>query len=172
MPYTQQISTINDIRTTVDELLRLTQLDLLLDMHSVLTSQLSTAAVWFHGKMMSSSEEGHQVDRAKIVKELSHIAKFMGGSSRGGGGASSHQHPMPPMALAQHFGGQGGSLVWAVMAPPVIMRPGLVSRQDAINAGITEKRVLTISTRTGSECPLVVCHKCKHSGHIERDCKG
>ena len=38
--------------------------------HSILRGQLDTAAVWLHGKLLSSSEEGQQVDRARIVKEL------------------------------------------------------------------------------------------------------
>ena len=48
--------------------------------HSILGGQLDTAAVWLHGKLLSSSEEGQQVDRARIVKELQNISKFMCGA--------------------------------------------------------------------------------------------
>ena len=48
--------------------------------HSILGGQLDTAAVWLHGKLLGSSEEGQQVDRARIVKELPNISKFMGGA--------------------------------------------------------------------------------------------
>ncbi|CAN0446353.1 unnamed protein product [Ascophyllum nodosum] len=76
--------------------------------HSILGGQLDTAAVWLHGKLLSSSEEGQQVDRARIVKELSNVSKFMGGAKHrvdsvvpwGG-------PPMQPLTLAQHFGGHG-----------------------------------------------------------------
>lgn len=33
--------------------------------------------------MLSFSEEGQQVDYGQIMKELSHISDFMGGSDRG-----------------------------------------------------------------------------------------
>ena len=73
---------------------------------SILGGQLDTAAVWLYGKLLSSSEEGQQVDRARIVKELSNISKFMGGAKHrvdsvvpwGG-------PPMQPLTLAQRFGG-------------------------------------------------------------------
>ena len=76
--------------------------------YSILEGQLDTAAVWLHGILLSSSEEGQQVDRARIVKELSNVSKFMSGAKHrvdsvvpwGG-------PPMQPLTLAQHFGGHG-----------------------------------------------------------------
>ncbi|CAN0409831.1 unnamed protein product, partial [Pylaiella littoralis] len=95
-----------------------------------MTGQLGIAAVWFHDKMMSSSEEGQQVDRARIVKELSHISKFMGGSNRGGGGSSAYQQPpMPPANLSQHFGGQGRQSGWNGPGAPGHYAPRPRSKQ-------------------------------------------
>ncbi|CAN0461434.1 unnamed protein product [Ascophyllum nodosum] len=83
-----------EIRHMVTELVRLLTLDPLLSEerrfvadldagleYSILGGQLDTAAVCLHGKLLSSSEEGQQVDRARNVKELSNVSKFMGGAS-------------------------------------------------------------------------------------------
>ena len=89
----QKTALMFEIRHMVAELVRLSTLDpslseerrFVADLdagleHSVLGGQLDIAAVWLHGKLLSSSEEGQQVDRARIVKELSNISKFMGGA--------------------------------------------------------------------------------------------
>lgn len=102
-----------------------------------------------------------------MVKKLSYITKFMGGSSCGGGGASSYQNLVLQMTLAPHYLVLG-SLFGAVLAPPVTTLLGLVTRKDAINAGVTEKRALNFSR----QCPLVGSYKCKRPGHIERFRKG
>ena len=78
------------IRHMVTELVRLSTLDPLLSEerrfvadldagleHSILGGQLDTAAVWLHDKLLSPSEEGQQVDRARIVKELSNVSKYL-----------------------------------------------------------------------------------------------
>ena len=89
----QKAALMFEIRHMVTELVRLSTLDPLLSEerrfvadldagleHSILGVQLDTAAVWLHGKLLSSSEEGQQVDRARIVKELSNVSKFMEGA--------------------------------------------------------------------------------------------
>ena len=89
----QKAALMFEIRHMVTELVRLSTLDPSLSKerrfvadldagleHSILGGQLDTAAVWLHGKLLSSSEEGQQVDRARIVKELSNVSKFMGGA--------------------------------------------------------------------------------------------
>ena len=89
----QKAALMFEIRHMVTELLRLSTLDpslseerhFVADLdagleHSILGGQLDTTAVWFHGKLLSFSEEGQQVDRARIVKELSNVSKFMGGA--------------------------------------------------------------------------------------------
>ena len=115
----QKAALMFEIRHMVTELVRLSTLDPLLSEerrfvanldagleHSILGGQLYTAAVWLHGKLLSSSEEGQQVDRAGIVKGLSNVSKFMGGAKHRvdrampWGGA-----PMQPLALTHHFGG-------------------------------------------------------------------
>ena len=118
----QKAALMFEIRHMVTKLVRLSTLDpslseerrFVADLnagleHSILGGQLDTAAVWLHGKLLSSSEEGQQVDRARIIKELSNnVSKFMGGAKKRvdsvvpWGGS-----PMPPLALAQHFGGHG-----------------------------------------------------------------
>ena len=87
----QKAALMFEIRHMVTELVRLSTLDpslseerrFVADLdagleHSILGGQLDTAAVWLHGKLLSSAEEGQQVDRARIVKELSNVSKFMG----------------------------------------------------------------------------------------------
>ena len=115
----QKAALMFEIRHMVTELVRLSTLDPLLSEerrfvadldagleHSILGGQLDTATVWLHGKLLSSSEERQQVDRARIVKELSNVSKFMGGAKHRvdrdmpWGGA-----PMQPLALTHHFGG-------------------------------------------------------------------
>ena len=79
-----------EIRHMVTELVRLSTLDPSLSEErrfvadldagleqSTLGGQLDTAAVWLHGKLLSSSEEGQQVDRARIIKKLLNVSKFM-----------------------------------------------------------------------------------------------
>ena len=88
----QKAALMFEIRHIYTELLRLSTLDpshseerhFVADLdagleHSILGGQLDTTAVWFHGKL-SFSEEGQQVDRARIVKELPNVSKFMGGA--------------------------------------------------------------------------------------------
>ena len=75
----QKAALMFKIRHMVTELVRLSTLDpslseerrFVADLdagleHSILGGQLDTAAVWLHGKLLSSSEEGQQVDRARI----------------------------------------------------------------------------------------------------------
>ena len=91
----QEAALMFDICHMVTELVRLSTLDpslseerrFVADLdagleHSILGGQLDTAAVWLHGKLLSSSEEGQQVDRARTVKELSNVSKFMGGAKK------------------------------------------------------------------------------------------
>ncbi|CAM9836514.1 unnamed protein product [Pylaiella littoralis] len=141
--------------------------------HSMMTGQLGIAAVCFHDKMMSSSEEGQQVDRARIVKELSYISKFMGGSNRGGGGSSAYQQPpMPPANLSQHFGGHRRQSGWNGPGAPGHYAPRPRSKQAKCskckNSGRTGADIL----HSYKQCPLVVCHTCKRAGHIEKYCSG
>ena len=83
----QKTALIFEIRHMVTDLVRLSTLDpslleerrFVADLdagieHSILGGQLDTAAVWLHSKLLSSSEEGQQVDRARIVKELSNVS--------------------------------------------------------------------------------------------------
>ena len=85
----QKAALMFEIHHMVTELVRLSTLDpslseeqrFVADLdagleHSILGGQLDTAAVWLHGKLLSFSEEGQQIDRARVVKEFSNVSKF------------------------------------------------------------------------------------------------
>ena len=138
--------------------------------HSILGGQLDTAAVWLHGKLLSSSEEGQQVDRARILKEISNVSKFMGGAkTRVDSVVPWARSPMPPLALAQHFGGHGRRGHSMYPTTPAWANPGVpgqygptrgrgggrgtgtrISNPCAISAKTQASEEATFCTRTGS----------------------
>lgn len=178
----QKLVVLQDIRSLDTNLMWLAQLDpslgeeqrFMADLdagleHGMLGGQLDTTAVWFHSKLMSSSEEGQQVDRARIANELSNISKFMGGSNRGGGSTAPARPPAPvqPVILNPHFGGQ--------QQPPWnnTSVPGhYVQRKQALynNCKKTGKSGADIA-HSYRHCPLVECRKCHGYGHIAKNCR-
>lgn len=77
--------------------------------HSMKAGKPAVAALWLQDKLMSESEEGNMVDRAKLVKELSNVNKFLGNDKLNGTAGASWSGPsMQPTMLAPHFGGFGG----------------------------------------------------------------
>lgn len=44
--------------------------------HAMQGRQCDTAGMWMHTKLLSTSEESQQVDRAAIIKELSAVASL------------------------------------------------------------------------------------------------
>ncbi|CAB1118853.1 unnamed protein product [Ectocarpus sp. CCAP 1310/34] len=90
MQMQQKAAILHDVSSMLAELLRLPMLDGSLSTerkfvatldegvkHALQGKQYDAAGMWLHGKLMSSSEEGQQVDRALLIKELSGVAKFI-----------------------------------------------------------------------------------------------
>ena len=184
----------------VTELVRLSTLDPLLSEerrfvaahdagleHSILGGQLDTAAVWLHGKLLSSLEEGQQADRARIVKELSNVSKFVGGAKHRvdrampWGGA-----PMQSLALTHHFSGhsRGHSMY---PTAPAWTNPGVPGqygpsrgRGGGRGVGARKQPVCNKCKDTGKRggdilhsyrvCPLVKCNRCHQLGYISKNC--
>ena len=196
----QKAALMFEIRHMVTDLVRLSTLDpslseerrFVADLdagleHSILGGQLNTAAVWLHGKLLSSSEEGQQVDRARIVKELSNVSKVMGGAKHrvdsvvpwGG-------PPMQPLTLAQHFGGHGrGHSMYPTT--PAWTNPGVPGqygpsrgRGGGRGTGTRKQSVCNKCKDAGKRggdilhsnrfCPLVKCNRCHQLGHISKNC--
>lgn len=76
------------------------------------TSQ--SAAMRFTEKLMSSFEEGQELDRGQVVKELANISKFVAGAGCSGGASVSlfltrAPPSLQPAALGSHFLEPGGN---------------------------------------------------------------
>ena len=83
-----------------------------------------------HGKLLSSSEEGQQVDRARIVEELSNVSKSMGGAKhRADSVVPWGGSPMQTVALAQHFA------VTVVAIPSIPRHPRELTPWSRTNTG-------------------------------------
>ena len=155
--------------------------------HSILGGQLDTAPLWLHGKLLSSSKEGQQVDRTRIVKELSNVSKFMGEAKHRvdrvmpWGGS-----PMQPLALAQHFGGDGRRHSMYPTAP-AWTNPGVPGqygpsrgRGGGRSMGTRKQPVRNKCKDAGKRgddilhsyrfCPLVKCDRCHQLVHISKNC--
>ena len=159
----QKTALMFEIRHMVAELVRLSTLDpslseerrFVADLdagleHSILGGQLDTAAVWFHGKLLSSSEEGQQVDRARTVKELSNISKFMGGAKhRVDSVVTWGGPPMQPLTLAQQFGGHGRA---RSMYPQCPRGPTPGSRASTGRCGAAE--VVEVQVPVSNPCAI------------------
>ena len=196
----QQAALMFEIRHMVTELLRLSTLEPTLSEerrfvadldagleHSILGGQLDTAAVWLHGKLLSSSEEGHQVDRARIVKELSNVSKFMGGAKhRVDRVVPWGESPMQPLALAQHSRGHGrGHSLYPTA--PAWTKPGVPGqygpsrgRGGSRGMGTRKQPVCNKCKDAGKRggdilhsyrfCPPVKSNRCHQLGHISNNC--
>ena len=196
----QKAALMFEIRHMVTELVQLSTLGPLLSEerrfvaeldagleHSILGGQLDTAAVWLHGKLLSSSEEGQQVDRARIVKERSNISKFMGGAKHRVDRAMPWgRAPMQPLALTHHFGGHSRGYSMYPTAP-AWTNPGFPGqygpsrgRGGGRGMGARKQPVCNKCKDTGKRggdilhshrvCPLVKCNRCHQLGHISKDC--
>ena len=188
-----------EIRHMVAELVRLSTLDpslseerrFVADLdagleHSILGGQLDTAAVWLHGKLLSSSEEGQQVDRARIVKELPNISKFMGG-------AKHRVDSVVPWGGPPHAAVDTSSTFWRPRSRPFHVshnartNPGVPGqygpsrgRGGGRGAGTRKQPVCNKCKDAGKRggdilhscqlCPLVKCNRCHALGHISKNC--
>lgn len=203
-----KVDTMVDIRATVTELERLLSLDpslveektfvndLAVGIDTGMRSgQVDTTAVWVHDKLMSATEEGQKTDRAKIVKELSSISKFITGpKSRASVTTPWGPPPVQPMALAQHFGSYGSPPAWPPAhgygMPPYASHgvPGQYGPQRGHggggrdNGGARKPAMCKTCRKAGKGgadimhsykvCPLVQCRKCNAYGHVSRNCPG
>lgn len=194
---------LQEIQRTLAELERLLALDPSLKEEKVFVNilvvglqtamrggQIDAAAVWVHDKLMSTTEEGQQTDRAQIVKELSSIAKFLTGPKHAAVWGA--PPPMAPVALTPHFGGygstpggryQGGFNQHGPPAPPGPPRAaggrgrGNRGGNRNSNNGTALCNTCRRAGLSGADiahsyrvCPRVQCHKCRAFGHISQNC--